>query len=98
MSKPIKYAGDVVALTLIDAETLVKETIVANTKVLIGARRPETNKTHQFIVSVPTQRIPSNLANNFLQKNRDLAKSRNFAETPPIWVDNQNKKITGYRD
>ena len=61
-----RQVGDVIALTLIDAKTLKDGRVDAHTRVRIGVRRAETNITHPYIVSVPTQRIPAALAEALL--------------------------------
>lgn len=75
MKNEMTYPDNVLALTLVDANTLADGKIAAETKVRIGARRSETNLTHPEIVSAPTQRIPEGLAKGILdlcKKSQDL--------------------------
>lgn len=57
----------VLAITVTDSNTTSKShRILPSTQMLIGVRSEETNLTHPNIVSVPTQRLPSSLAEDIL--------------------------------
>lgn len=85
--EPLEYDGDVIALTIIDRDTLADGKIVENTRVRIGVRRAERNLTHPDIVSVPTQRIPQSLANNLLGIETSVDEKRSIA-LPACWIPN----------
>ncbi len=57
----------VLSLTVLDARSLDAGVIRPDSRVLIVARRPETNPTHPNVVSVPTQRIPQSLYTDLIE-------------------------------
>ena len=56
----------VLALTIIKSDKPLSDGISANDEVLVCVRNGKINRTHPEVVSVPTQRIPSALAENIL--------------------------------
>src|SRR5436305_9094016 len=59
--------ASVLALTIIDGDTLQDGKIVEDTQLLLVVRNPEANLTHPNIISVPTQRIPNELLLGYLR-------------------------------
>ena len=60
--------GDVIALTVIDGRSLSEDgCVIVDSQLRIGVRSEQTNLTHPYIVSVPTQRIPRALADAILE-------------------------------
>lgn len=51
----------ILSLTVLDSATLRDGVVQTDSKVLVVARREDTNPTHPNVVSVPTQRIPEAL-------------------------------------
>jgi len=51
----------ILSLTVLDASSLDDRKVSMSSRVLVVARRAETNSTHPNVVSVPTQRLPSAL-------------------------------------
>ncbi len=47
-----------VALTIVDGDTLRRGKLHEDSEILVAVRRPETNSDHGDVASVPTQRIP----------------------------------------
>lgn len=63
-SRNEKSLETVLALTIIDGNTLNDGVIVDSTQMLLAVRNPETNITHPNVISVPTQRIPEEMLKN----------------------------------
>jgi hypothetical protein len=82
---------DVVALTLIDSSSLDAGAITPHTKLRIGVRRAERHITHPDIVSVPTQRVPSALADSLLRGWLDTLEIGQMATFGMRWVSNQTQ-------
>jgi len=62
------YLPDVLTLTIIDSLSTIDDIITADSKVLYCVRSQRANLTHPDIVSVPTQRIPHEIASSLLDK------------------------------
>jgi len=59
----------IVSLTIFDTGSLdPHEKRNLNSRVLVGVRRPETNKSAPNVVSVPTQRVPFSTLNQICQR------------------------------
>lgn len=75
MSPAAQKPAPIVALTILDAETLGPESrILGSTRILVAARRPDTNPTHPNVVSVPTQRVPATLMRELCGRGRPVGK------------------------
>ena len=65
----------IVALTILDAETLgPNDRVLDSTRILVTARHPDTNPTHPNVVSVPTQRVPATLMRALCGRGRPTGK------------------------
>lgn len=62
----------ILSLTVVDSRSLRRGAIRPDSRVLVVARREETNPTHPNVVSVPTQRIPEDLYDAILHTVEDL--------------------------
>lgn len=63
----------ILSLTVLDARSLDGGVLRPDSRVLIVARRPETNPTHPNVVSVPTQRIPETVHGALIESATHLA-------------------------
>ncbi len=62
----------VLALTILNTDASIAEGASKGDKVLVCVRNREVNKTHPDVVSVPTQRIPTVLAEQILHESQKV--------------------------
>lgn len=60
-NKQMESLPSVLTLLIVDYNTLEDNEIVPTTKIWVCVRKPDTNRTHPDILSIPTQRIPKDI-------------------------------------
>jgi len=82
MEKLKVQRSPILSLTILDGSSLLEDgAIDASCRVLVVARRAETNSTHPNVVSVPTQRLPTALYSAIVESadpTGDVAESSYF--------------------
>lgn len=84
----------VLTLTIMDAETMPQGQITKSSKMLWCIRNNSVNQTHPDVVSVPTQRIPSSLAEAIMSTGKPNGKHGDTALVKQSSV--SNTKLKGH--
>lgn len=79
----------ILALTIIKGTTALKYEITNDSQILVCVRDSKANKTHPDVVSVPTQRIPTVLAEQVLGESSSIGSNKDtkLLSNTPIFCD-----------
>ena len=91
-----KTISPVLALTIIDGQSLENGKLSKDTRLLLAVRNPDTNSTHPNVISVPTQRIPHLTSNELIKSTKKEYHDKSSSTTIFASQINRDDSIPGH--